>query len=166
MRYVATEQDRWVALVGFGSAALACAPRDRRVGWTKQQQFRRLRYVVNNQRSVSSLQGRRPNLASAVLARTLRRLSADYQASYGHPVLVVETFTDPARHRGICYAAAGFTALGQTLGYRRSAGAYVHHGDPKLAWARPLRRDALVILSALALSPSHTAARPDAGTAV
>jgi DDE family transposase len=64
-------------------------------------------------------------------------------------VLVVETFTDPARHRGGCYAAAGFAALGQTLGYRRSAGAYVHHGDPKLAWAPPLRRDALVMLSAL-----------------
>jgi hypothetical protein len=60
----------------------------------------------------------------------------------------VETFTDPARHRGSCYAAAGFVALGQTLGWRRSAGAYVHHGDPKLAWARPLRRDALAVLSA------------------
>jgi hypothetical protein len=148
MRYVATEQDRWVALVGFGSAALACAPRDRWVGWTKQQQFRRLRHVVNNQRFCVLPQGRKPNLASAVLARALRRLSADYQANWGHPVLVVETFTDPARHRGSCYAAAGFTALGQTLGYRRSAGVYVHHGNPKLAWARPLRRDALAILSA------------------
>jgi Domain of unknown function (DUF4338)/DDE_Tnp_1-associated/Transposase DDE domain len=149
MRYVATEQGRWVAVLGFGSAALACAVRDRWVGWSKQQQFARLRYIVNNQRFCVLPQGRRPNLASAVLARALRRVSADYQASYGHPVLVVETFTDPVRHRGVCYAAAGFVALGQTLGYRRSAGVYVHHGNPKLAWARPLRRDALVVLSAL-----------------
>jgi hypothetical protein len=82
-------------------------------------------YVVNNQRFCILPQGRRPNLAFAVLARTLRRLSSDYKASYGHPVLVVEMFTDPARHRGSCYAAAGFAALGQTLGYRRSAGAYI-----------------------------------------
>jgi hypothetical protein len=26
MRYVATERDRWVALLGFGSPALVCAP--------------------------------------------------------------------------------------------------------------------------------------------
>lgn len=149
MRYVATWGDRWVALVGFGSAALACAPRDRWIGWSKQQQFVRLRYVVNNQRFCVLPAGRKPNLASAVLGRALRRISADYQASYGHPVLVIETFTDPARHQGSCYAAAGFTALGQTLGYRRSAGVYIHHGNPKLAWARPLRRDALRILSAL-----------------
>jgi hypothetical protein len=119
------------------------------VGWSKQQQFARLRYIVNNQRFCVLPQGRRPNLASAVLGRALRRISADYQASYGHPVLVVKTFTDPVWHRGSCYAAAGFTALGQTLGYRRNAGVYVHHGNPKLAWARPLRRDALDILSAL-----------------
>ncbi len=147
LRYVAAEGDRWVAVLGFGSAALACAPRDRWVGWSKQQQFARLRYVVNNQRFCVLPQGRRPNLASAVLARALRRLSSDYQASYGHPVLVVETFTDPARHQGSCYAAAGFSALGQTLGYRRSAGAYIHHGRPKLAWARALRRDAVKVLS-------------------
>ncbi|MGH8897652.1 MAG: ISAs1 family transposase [Egibacteraceae bacterium] len=149
MRYVATWGDQWVALVGFGSAALACAPRDRWIGWSKQQQFARLRCIVNNQRFCVLPQGRQPNLASAVLARTLRRVSADYQASYGHPVLVVETFTDPARHQGSCYAAAGFTALGMTLGYRRNAGAYIHHGNPKLVWARPLRRGALVILAAL-----------------
>jgi uncharacterized protein DUF4338 len=34
MRYVATWGDRWVAVLGFGSAALACAPRDRWVGWS------------------------------------------------------------------------------------------------------------------------------------
>jgi Domain of unknown function (DUF4338)/DDE_Tnp_1-associated/Transposase DDE domain len=148
MRYVATEAGRWVAVLGFGSAALACAPRDRWVGWSKDLQFRRLRYVVNNQRFCVLPEGRRPNLASAVLARTLRRLSGDYQGCYGHPVLAVETFTDPARHRGSCYAAAGFAALGETAGWRRSAGRYVRHGEPKLAWARPLRRGAVEILCA------------------
>lgn len=162
MRYVATQRDRWVAVLGFGSAALACAPRDRWVGWSRQQQFARLRYVVNNQRFCVLPEGRRPNLASAVLARVSRRLSSDYQASYGHPVLVVETFTDPARHQGSCYAAAGFTALSQTLGYGRNAGAYVYHGNPKLAWARPLRRDACGILSAAFDHPilSATVRRP------
>jgi len=49
------------------------------------------------------------------LARVLRRLSDDYRAVYGHRVLVVETFTDPARHTGTCYAAANFRPVGSTL---------------------------------------------------
>ncbi len=61
---------------------------------------------------------------------------------------MVETFTDPARHSGTCYAAANFTALGLTLGYRRSAGRYVHHGQPKLVWLRPLHRRAVAVLAA------------------
>lgn len=148
MRYAAVEDGRWVALVGFGSAALSCAPRDRHIGWDRQLQFRRLRLIVNNQRFCVLPGGRRPNLASGVLGRALRRVSADYQSAYGHPVLMVETFTDPARHSGTCYAAANFTAVGLTLGYRRSAGRYVHHGQPKLVWLRPLHQRAAAVLAA------------------
>src|SRR5664280_921957 len=77
---------------------------------------------VNNQRFCVLPAGGRPNLASAVLSRVLRRLAGDYLAVYGHRVLAVETFTDPARHTGACYAAANFVLLGETLGYARSAG--------------------------------------------
>ncbi|MGH8886540.1 MAG: hypothetical protein ACRDYX_15465, partial [Egibacteraceae bacterium] len=55
------------------------------------------------------------------------------------------------------YAAAGFVRLGETLGCGRSAGAYVHHGNPKLALARGLRRDAAEILSACFDRPVLTA---------
>lgn len=51
MRHVALGPDgAWVALVGYGSAALACGPRDEHIGWDDETHFRRLRYVVNNQR--------------------------------------------------------------------------------------------------------------------
>ncbi len=117
MRYVALEGDVWVGLVGFGSAALSLAARESYVGWSEQVKNRRLRYVVNNQRFCVLPDGRRPNVASAVLARTLRRLSGDFEAAYGHPVLLVETFTDPARHSGVCYQAANFVSVGETSGY-------------------------------------------------
>ena len=107
---------------GFGSAALSCAARDRFLGWSRETQYARLRHVVNNQRFCVLPAGGRPNLASAVLSRVLRRLAGDYLAVYGHRVLAVETFTDPARHTGACYAAANFVLLGETLGYARSAG--------------------------------------------
>jgi hypothetical protein len=149
MRHVAVADDgAWLALVGFGAAALSCRPRDAFIGWSEEQHFRRLRYVVGNQRFCVLPRGRRANLASAVLARSLRRLSGDYQARWGHPALVVETFVDPARHRGTCYEAAGFARLGQTLGYGRAGGRYVHHGSPKVCLARALRRGATRILAA------------------
>lgn len=148
MRYVAVLDDEWVAVVGFGSAALSCAARDRFFGWSREQQYARLRHVVNNQRFCVLPAGRRPNLASAVLARVLTRLGSDYQAAYGHRVLAVETFTDPARHTGACYAAANFRLLGHTLGYARSAGRYHHHGRPKSVWVYPLHRDAPAVLAA------------------
>lgn len=148
LRYVAELDGQWVCVAGFGSAALSCAARDKFLGWSRQQQYARLIHVANNQRLCVLPAGRRVNLASAVLARVLRRLSDDYLAVYGHRVLVVETFTDPARHTGTCYAAANFRPVGSTLGYRRSAGSYHHHGNPKQVWVYPLHRNAAAILSA------------------
>jgi hypothetical protein len=63
-------------------------------------------------------------------------------------VVAVETFTDPSRHTGACYAAASFVPVGDTLGYGRSAGRYRHHGSIKRVWIRPLHRRAAQILSA------------------
>jgi hypothetical protein len=150
MRYVATVGGQWVALVGFGSAVLSCAARDAWVGWDRPQQYARLRHIANNQRFCVLPAGRVPNLASAVLARTLRRLGGDYLAAYGHRVVAVETFTDPARHSAACYAASNFTPVGHTLGFARSAGSYHHHhhGNPKRVWMRGLRRGAAAMLAA------------------
>lgn len=52
LRYVATYDGEWVALVGFGSAALSVAGRDRFIGWSPATKRRHLRYVANNQRYV------------------------------------------------------------------------------------------------------------------
>lgn len=88
MRYVALNaQGEWLAGIGFGAAALACRPRDAFIGWSDDQHFRRLRYVTNNQRFCVLPAGRRPNLASNVLAKTLRRLPADFERRWGHSVV-------------------------------------------------------------------------------
>lgn len=90
--------------------------------------------MINNQRFCVLPAGRHANVASAVLARELKRLSGDYLARWGHPVLSVETYVDPARHRGTCYQPAGSddcelpavaAGLFATLG-----GLPVRHGRP------------------------------------
>lgn len=149
MRHVAVDGDgRWLALLGFGAAALSCGPRERHIGWAEEMRLRRLRYVVNNQRLCVLPAGRVPNLASAALGRSLRRLSADWADRWGHRVLAVETFVDPARHVGTCYHAAGFIPLGETSGFARSGGRWIRHDRPKQHLWRPLRRDAARVLAA------------------
>jgi predicted transposase YbfD/YdcC len=128
MRYVAVDASgEWVALVGFASAALSCRPRDRFIGWSPELQFRRLRFVASNQRFCVLPAGRRQNAASAVMSRALKRLSADWVEAWGHPVLLVESFVDPSRHIGTCYAASSFLRLGETAGFGRRSGRYVEH---------------------------------------
>ena len=63
-------------------------------------------------------QGRVPNLASRVLALSVRRLSGDMQARFGHPVLLAETMVDPSRHRGTLLSGGGVDAGGRDTGLR------------------------------------------------
>lgn len=148
MRYVAVDNSgEWVALVGFASPALSCGPRDRFIGWSAELQLRRLRFVASNQRFCILPAGRRQNTASMVMSRNLRRLSADWVESWGHPVLLVETFVDRSRHLGTCYGASSFLRLGETKGFGRRSGRYVAHGQAKDVYVRALHRRAREVLA-------------------
>ena len=62
-----------------------------------------------------------PHLASHLLGRMARVLSADWQRVYGHPIYFLETFVDPQRFRGTCYRAANWIHLGVTTGRGKDA---------------------------------------------
>ena len=150
LRHVAETADgRWVALVGWVPGAFKISARDAWIGWAPEQQFRRLHLVANNTRFLilPGLNG--GNLASRVLALSLRRLSADMEALRGHPVLLAETFVEPSRFLGTCYLAANWTALGETRGYARAHGGWEAHGVPKRILVRPLVAHACAALRGL-----------------
>ncbi|WP_287195931.1 ISAs1 family transposase [Syntrophothermus sp.] len=153
LKYVAILNGEWVALLGWGSAAFKCKPRDRWIGWSPEQQFSRLKYVANNIRFLILPGVRIKNLASKTLAMNVKRLSSDWQSVFGYPILLVETFVDHERFTGTCYRAAGWSLLGQTLGYGRNARRYYYHGAPKSILVYPLCRKAAHILSAPFLAP-------------
>lgn len=141
LRYVAELDGQWVALLTFSAPALHLKAREKWIGWTPRQRARRLGFVVNNSRFlVRPERHRYPNLASRVLGLCLRRLSADWQARWRHPVLVVESFVDESQYRGTCYRACGFEAVGATAGFgRASRDFYQAHGQPKQLYVRELR---------------------------
>ena len=138
VEYVATVDEQWVALVLWSVSALKLASRDRWLGWNWRVQLERLKLIANNSRFLVLPWARRPNLASRVLGLNLRRLSADYQAFYGHPILLAETFVDGSRFRGSCYRAAGWRELGQTRGFTRLRKGYVENGVVKKVLVKPL----------------------------
>ena len=145
-----------VALLGWAGATLHNGPRDRYVGWDEVCHRERLHLVVNNARYLILPWVRQPNLASRVLGANLRRLSGDWQAAYGHPLLLAETFVDQARFRGTCYRASNWVFVGQTKGWSRHGAHYYEHGQPKAVFLYPLQRNALQQLRAPVAAPVTT----------
>ena len=129
-------QGRPLACALFGSAAWQWQPRDAFIGWTPPARRRHLGLVTNNPRFLILAGVRVPHLASHLLGRISRRLSRDWQARYGHPIHLVETFVEPDRFAGTSYRAAGWVRVGATTGRGRNGSA--PRGSIKEVYLLPL----------------------------
>jgi predicted transposase YbfD/YdcC len=165
MFYAAVDaRGRWLALLLFSAPAKYLKHRDAWIGWTRAQCDRRLPLVVNNTRFLILPQAHLPNLGSRVLRLTLDRLSADWQARYAHPVLVVETFVDPEQFQGTVYTAQGWQELGLTDGFgRHRRDYYVQHDKPKRLFVREVVKNARRSLQAEHLKPALAGVEKKAG---
>jgi hypothetical protein len=154
--YVATWSEEWVALLSFSASALKCAARDRWIGWDFRHQYGRLKLVINNSRFLILPQWHVANLGSRVLSLCQRRLCGDWKESFGHGVLLLETFVDPQRFRGTVYRAANWVYVGNTKGFRRTRRGYTATPQsPKMVFLQSLQADARGLLSRAVLSPPY-----------
>jgi hypothetical protein len=153
--YIATDAaGRWLAILVFSAAANHLQARDQFIGWSNEQRRRRLRLLTNNSRFLLLPDCSVPNLGSRILSLALKRLSSDWQAQYGHPILAVETFVDPEQFCGTVYTVSGWIELGQTDGWGRCRrDYYVKHDKPKRLFVRLLNRGACRSLQAEHLKP-------------
>ncbi len=159
--YVATFGDQWVALLSFSAAALKCSARDRWIGWNFRHQYDRLKLLTNNSRFLILPDWHFPNLASRILSLCQKRLSADWQAVFGHPIVLIETFVDPQRFRGTIYKAAGWSYAGDSKGFQRTRQGYSATAhSPKMVFVKPLRSDAQALLSQPILEPAYRIGGP------
>jgi hypothetical protein len=147
LRYVAILDSRWVALLGWGSAALKCTARDRFIGWDPETKLKRLYLIANNVRFLVLPSVSIKNLASKVLSMNLRRLSGDYQDVYGHPVYLAESFVDVSKFRGTCYRASNWCYVGLTSGWSKSNKSYYRNNQPKAVYLYPLCKEAREVLT-------------------
>jgi hypothetical protein len=139
--YAAFLDNELVALVGWASAAFKAPLRDAYIGWDESTKRRRLHHVANNVRFLILPWVRVRHLASKILALNLRRLSADWEGVWRHPVFLAETFVDTTRFRGTCYRAANWRYLGQTAGRSKRGNDYAYGASKKALFVYPLCRD-------------------------
>lgn len=154
--YIAIHGNQWVALLCFSAAALKCSPRDRWIGWSFRHQYDRLKLLTNNSRFLILPDWHRPNLASRILSLCQKRLTGDWIKSFGHPVMMLETFVDPAKFQGTVYKAANWIYVGETKGFCRLGKGYsATSHSAKMIFVNPLRPDARELLSRPGLEPSY-----------
>jgi hypothetical protein len=159
--YVATFADQWIALLSFSAAALKCSARDRWIGWDFRHQYDRLKLVTNNSRFVILPDWHFPNLASRLLSLCHNRLVADWQAVFGHPIVLLETFVDPQRFQGTIYKAANWIYVGNTKGFHRTRQGYSATAQsPKMVFVKPLISSAQSLLSQPILIPAYRTGGP------
>jgi hypothetical protein len=139
VQYLACDQQgRELAVLVFGAAAWKVAGRDQFIGWSVSQRQQQLSGIANQQRFLILPWVRVPHLASHLLALATRRLSADWQARYGHRVWLVETFVETDRFAGTSYKAAGWIPLGLTTGRTRQDRQRTLQSPRKAVWVHPL----------------------------
>ena len=141
LKYLVFASGRPVACLGWSSAPLKLNLRDEFVGAPKEAFRHNLNQIAYNSRYLILPWVKVPQLASHLLARIARRISADWQDLYHHPLQLLESFVDTERFRGTCYRAANWKLLGRSVG----RGTKSKHEDPETSikelWVYPLRKD-------------------------
>ena len=161
LRYAVIWKGQWLAVATWSAAALHLKPRDRFIGWSEEQRRQRLPLVVNNSRLYVLPECHYPNLVSRFMKLMLARLSSDWESKWGHPLALAESFVDPEAYRGTAYKVSGWSQLGPTCGWKRSAvDFYAEHGRPKQLWVRELVKKACVKLRAAELPPQWAEVLP------
>lgn len=141
LKYVVYAGERPVACFAWSSAPRHLEPRDRFIGWSAAARRHNIRLVAYNTRFLILPWVEVRHLASHLLGTMMRRLSADWQRLYGHPIYFAETFVDPERFAGTCYRAANWIWLGRTTGRGKDDQTHRINRSRKDVLGYPLTRD-------------------------
>lgn len=140
LKYLVSAQDRPIGCFCWSSAPRHLGPRDRYIGWTPDARRENIQYIAYQSRFLILPWVRVPHLASHLLGRMSRQLSADWERVYAHPVYFTETFVDPTRYAGTCYHAANWVYLGMTTGRGKNDQTHKPNRTLKKVFGYPLQR--------------------------
>jgi hypothetical protein len=153
LKYLVFAGERPIACMAWSSAPRHLGSRDRFIGWAAAARLANIRFLAYNTRFLILPWVKVPHLASHVLGLIARRLSADWQALYAHPIYFLETFIDPQRYQGTCYRAANWTLMGVTTGRGKDAPTKQQNRSIKQVLGYPLVKDFRQRLSQVVTAP-------------
>ena len=138
LKYIVYWQKRPIACLSWSSAPRHIGCRDRYIGWSQRLRKEHIDLLAYNSRFLILPWVRVKYLASHILARMARILSADWQAVYSHPIYFLETFVDKERFAATCYKAANWIYLGDTTGRGKADQTHRPNRTIKAVWGYPL----------------------------
>ena len=140
LKYLVLAGERPLACMAWNSGPLKLTLRDQFVGAPRTAYAHNLHLIAYNSRYLIVPWVKVPHLASHVLGRIARRISADWQELYHHPVHLLESFVDIQRFKGTCYRAANWTCVGRSAGRGTKSKAQAKASIKEL-WVYPLHKD-------------------------
>lgn len=132
---------RPLACLLFGAPAWQSAPRDRCIDWTSAARAANLPLVTNNTRFLVLPRVRIPLLASHVLGQVVRRLAADWQVKYGHPICLPRDLRGQHPLFGDLLPGGQLDPGGETTGRSRNDRQRTFRLPARDIYLYPLRRD-------------------------
>jgi hypothetical protein len=140
LKYLVLAGARPIACLAWNSGPLQLKLRDGLVGAPRQAYAHNLHLIAYNSRYLIAPWVKVPHLASHLLARIARRISADWQHLYEHPIRLLESFVDIERFKGTCYRAANWQCLGRSRGRGTKSKTNQRNTSIKELWVYPLGR--------------------------
>ncbi|MDR2353049.1 MAG: IS701 family transposase [Deltaproteobacteria bacterium] len=140
VKYLISLGKSLVGAISFCSAIYRLGPRDMYVGWDEKTRQEYLPHILNNNRFLIFPWIKVRNLASHVLALSLKRVREDWTRQHGVEPYMVETFVENKRFSGTSYVAAGWTYLGVTKGFAKIGKDFVYHGNEKDIYVKVMNR--------------------------
>jgi hypothetical protein len=130
LKYLVWAQVRPIACLAWSSAPRHLGSRDRYIGWNAAARRRNIRFIAYNTHFLIVAWVRVPHLASHIVGKVTRALSADWQRMYGHRY----TSRKPSSIPGV-FAAPVTAANWQLLGVTTGRGKNDHTNKPN----RPIK---------------------------
>jgi hypothetical protein len=140
LKYVFYTKDRPIACFAFSSAPRHIGSRDRFIGWKPFVRKKNIHLIAYNTRFLILPWIHVPHLASHLLGRIVKVISADWKHLYNHPIYLLETFVDTEKFKGTCYKAANWKYLGNTTGRGKNDLSHKINRSIKAVWAYPLSK--------------------------
>ncbi len=117
VKYLVWFNKRPIAAISYNQASYRLGVRDTFINWSIEERKQSLPHILNNNRFLILRWVHVKNLASHIIALSIKHLKHDWPLLYQIEPYMLETFVDQGLYKGTCYRAANWLYAGETGGY-------------------------------------------------